>query len=233
MEALQPTERTRLKRMPQRGSYDREIVYQIIDNALFCHVGFVHNGAPFVVPTLHVRIGERLYLHGSAASRMLRTAAGGIPLCVTVTHVDGLILARSAFHHSINYRSAVILGVAEEVTEPEAKLGALHALVEHVLPGRWQDARPPHPRELAATSVLSLPITEASAKVRTGGPSEEAEDYALPVWAGVIPLKMATGAAVADQRLVGGVEVPEYVANYLLPDARRDSNGKAGRTNLR
>jgi hypothetical protein len=233
MEALQPTERTRLKRMPQRGSYDREIVYQIIDSALFCHVGFVHNDAPFVVPTLHVRIGERLYVHGSAASRMLRTAAGGIPLCVTVTHVDGLILARSAFHHSINYRSAVILGAAEEVTDQDAKLRALHALVEHVSPGRWQDARPPHPKELAATSVLSLPITEASAKVRTGGPSEEAEDYALPIWAGVIPLKMATGAAVADDRLIGGVEVPEYVANYLLPDARRDSNGKTGGTNLR
>jgi len=233
MEALQPTERTRLKRMPQRGSYDREVVYQIIDNALFCHVGFVHNGAPFVVPTLHVRIGERLYVHGSAASRMLRTAAGGIPLCVTVTLVDGLILARSAFHHSINYRSAVILGVAEEVTDPDAKLRALHALVEHVFPGRWQDARPPHPKELAATSVVSLPITEASAKVRTGGPSEEAEDYALPIWAGVIPLKIATDAAVADDRLMGGVEVPEYVANYLLPDARRESNGKAGRTNLR
>jgi nitroimidazol reductase NimA-like FMN-containing flavoprotein (pyridoxamine 5'-phosphate oxidase superfamily) len=233
MEALQPTERTRLKRMPQRGSYDREIVYQIIDNALFCHVGFVHNDAPFVVPTLHVRIGERLYVHGSAASRMLRTAAGGIPLCVTVTHVDGLILARSAFHHSINYRSAVILGAAEEVTDHDAKLRALHALVEHVLPGRWQDARPPHPKELAATSVLSLPITEASAKIRTGGPSEEAEDYALPIWAGVIPLKMTTGAAVADDRLMGGVEVPEYVANYLLPDSRRDSNGKTGGTNLR
>ena len=233
MEALQPTERTRLKRLPQRGSYDRETVYQIIDRAVFCHVGFVHNGTPFVVPTLHVRIGERLYVHGSAASRMLRAAAGGIPLCVTVTHVDGLILARSAFHHSINYRSAVILGVAEEVTDPDAKLSALHALVEHVFPGRWQDARPPHPKELAATSVLGLPITEASAKVRTGGPSEEAEDYALPIWAGVIPLKIATGAAVADQRLMGGVEVPEYVANYLLPDARRDSNGKAGRTNLR
>jgi nitroimidazol reductase NimA-like FMN-containing flavoprotein (pyridoxamine 5'-phosphate oxidase superfamily) len=233
MEALQPTERTRLKRMPQRGSYDRETVYQIIDQALFCHVGFVHNGAPFVVPTLHVRVGERLYMHGSAASRMLRTAASGIPLCVTVTHVDGLILARSAFHHSINYRSAVVLGVAQEVTDQDAKLRVLHALVEHVVPGRWRDARPPHPKELAATSVLSLPITEASAKIRPGGPSDDEEDYALPIWAGVIPLKMATGAPVADDRLAGGVEVPEYVANYLLPDARRECHGKAGGTILR
>src|SRR5215467_13952946 len=193
MEALQPTERSRLKRMLQRGSVVRVIVYQIIDTALFCHGGYVHNGAPFVVPTLHVRIGERLYVHGSAASRMLRTAAGGIPLCVTVTHVDGLILARSAFHHSINYRSAVILGTAEEVTDHDTKMRVLHALVEHVVPGRWQDARPPHPKELAATSVLSLPITEASAKIRPGGPSDDEEDYALPVWAGVIPLKMTTG----------------------------------------
>jgi uncharacterized protein len=233
MEALQPTERTRLKRLPQRGSYDRETVYRIIDNALFCHVGFIHNDAPFVVPTLHVRIGAQLYVHGSAASRMLRTAAGGVPLCVTVTHVDGLVLARSAFHHSINYRSAVILGVAQEVTDPEAKLHVLHALVEHVVPGRWQDARPPHPKELAATSVLGLPITEASAKIRPGGPGDDAEDYALPIWAGVIPLKMATGEPIADERLMGGVEVPEYVANYLLPDARRDSNGNAGGTDLR
>ena len=233
MEELQPTERTRLKRLPQRGSFDRETVYRIIDTALFCHVGFVHNDAPFVVPTLHVRIGARLYVHGSAASRMLRTAAGGVPLCVTVTHVDGLVLARSAFHHSINYRSAVILGVAQEVTDPDAKLRVLHALVEHVVPGRWQDARPPHPKELAATSVLSLPITEASAKIRTGGPSEEAEDYALPIWAGVIPLKMVTGAPVADERLMGGVELPQYVANYLLPDTRRNPDGKAGGTNLR
>jgi hypothetical protein len=164
---------------------------------------------------------------------MLRTAADGVPLCVTVTHVDGLVLARSAFHHSINYRSAIILGVAQEVTDPDAKLRVLHALVEHVVPGRWHDARPPHPKELAATSVLSLPITEASAKIRPGGPGDDAADYALPIWAGVIPLKMVTGEPAADERLVGGVEVPEYVANYLLPDARRISNGKAGRTNLR
>lgn len=227
MEELQPTERTRLKRMPQRGSFEREIVYQIIDKALFCHVGFVHDGAPFVVPTLHVRIGARLYVHGSAASRMLRTAAGGVPLCVTVTHVDGLILARSAFHHSINYRSAVILGTAQEVTDQDTKLRVLHALVEHVVPGRWQDARPPHPKELAATSVLGLPITEASAKIRPGGPNDDEEDYALPIWAGVIPLKMTTGAPVADARLTGGVEVPAYVAGYLLPDARGNRNGQA------
>jgi len=214
--------------MPQRGSYDREVVYRIIDNALFCHVGFVHDGAPFVVPTLHVRIDQRLYVHGSAASRMLRTAAGGIPLCVTVTHIDGLVLARSAFHHSINYRSAVILGTAQEVTDADAKMHVMHALVEHVVPGRWQDARPPRPKELAATSVLGLPISEASAKVRTGWAGDDEADYALPVWAGVIPLRLASGAPLADPSPMAGVRVPNYVAGYLLPDARVPTNGKAG-----
>lgn len=228
MEELRPTERTRLKRLPKRGSFDRDVVNAIIDQALFCHVGFVHNGAPFVIPTLHVRIGDHLYVHGSAASRMLRTAAEGIPLCVTVTHIDGLILARSAFHHSINYRSAVILGTANEVTEDEEKTRVLHALVEHVFPQRWKDARPPYPKELTATSVLGLPITEASAKVRPGGPSDDEEDYALPIWAGVIPVKMVTCAPVADERLAPGIAVPSYLSNYRLPDERGKANGKDG-----
>jgi nitroimidazol reductase NimA-like FMN-containing flavoprotein (pyridoxamine 5'-phosphate oxidase superfamily) len=228
MEDLQQTERTRLRRLPKRGSFDRQVVNAIIDGALFCHIGFVHNGAPFVIPTLHVRIGDNLYVHGSAASRMLRSAAEGIPLCVTVTHMDGLILARSAFHHSINYRSAVILGAGVEVTGDEEKTRVLHALVEHVFPQRWNDARPPYPKELAATSVLSLPITEASAKVRTGFAADDEEDYAMPIWAGVIPVKMTIGAPVPDQRVIPGVAIPTYVANYRLPDERGNTNGKAG-----
>jgi nitroimidazol reductase NimA-like FMN-containing flavoprotein (pyridoxamine 5'-phosphate oxidase superfamily) len=228
MEELRPTERTRLRRLPKRGSFDRDVVNAIIDHALICHVGFVHNDAPFVIPTLHVRIGERLYVHGSAASRMLRTAAEGIPLCVTVTHIDGLILARSAFHHSINYRSAVILGTAAEVTAEAEKTHVLHALVDHVVPGRWKEARPPYPKELAATSVLALPITEASAKVRTGFAADDDEDYAIPIWAGVMPVTMSVGAPVADEHLLAGVGLPDYVANYRLPDAREESNGKVG-----
>ncbi|HKN01917.1 MAG TPA: pyridoxamine 5'-phosphate oxidase family protein [Candidatus Binataceae bacterium] len=226
MEEIMATERTRVKRLPKRASYDREVVHAIIDEAMFCHVGFVHQGAPFVIPTLHVRIGEWLYLHGSAASRMLRTAAGGIPLCVTVTHFGGLILARSAFHHSANYRSAVILGTAQEVTDAAEKTRVLHALVEHVVPGRWRDARPPNPQELLATSVLGLPITEASAKVRPGGPSDEEEDYALPVWAGLIPLRVVPGTPIPDERNQAGVQLPDYVANYRLPNARENGNGK-------
>jgi len=228
MEELRPTERTRLKRLPKRGSFDRAVVNAIIDGALICHVGFVHAGSPFVIPTLHVRIGDQLYVHGSAASRMLRTAAEGIPLCVTVTHIDGLILARSAFHHSINYRSAVILGTAREVKGEEEKTRVLHALVDHVVPGRWQEARPPYPKELAATSVLSLPITEASAKVRTGFAADDEEDYAMPIWAGVMPIRMTIGAPAPDDRVLPGVAVPNYVANYRLPDERGTTNGKVG-----
>jgi nitroimidazol reductase NimA-like FMN-containing flavoprotein (pyridoxamine 5'-phosphate oxidase superfamily) len=228
MEELQQTERTRLRRLPKRGSFDREVVNAIIDGALICHVGFMHNGAPFVIPTLHVRIGDRLYVHGSAASRMLRAAAEGIPLCVTVTHIDGLILARSAFHHSINYRSAMILGTAREVEDADEKTRVLHALVDHVVPERWQQARPPYPKELAATSVLAMPITEASAKVRTGFGADDEEDYAMPIWAGVIPVRMTIGAPAPDDRVIPGVAIPNYVANYRLPDERGKTNGKAG-----
>jgi len=228
MEELQQTERTRLRRLPKRGSFDREVVNAIIDSALICHVGFVHNNAPFVIPTLHVRIGDRLYVHGSAASRMLHTAAEGIPLCVTVTHIDGLILARSAFHHSINYRSAVILGTATEIEDDDEKTRVLQALVDHVVPERWQQARRPYPKELAATSVLGMQITEASAKVRTGFGADDEEDYAMPIWAGVIPVKMTIGAPVPDDRVMSGIGIPDYVAHYRLPDERGNTNGKAG-----
>jgi nitroimidazol reductase NimA-like FMN-containing flavoprotein (pyridoxamine 5'-phosphate oxidase superfamily) len=227
MEELSVTERTRLRRMPKRAEYDRAVVNEIIDQALFCHIGFVHNDAPFVIPTLHVRIDDALYVHGSAASRMLRTAAAGIPLCVTVTHFDALVLARSAFHHSVNYRSVVVLGSATEITDPSEKNHVLEALVEHIVPGRWRDARPPAPQELAATSVLRLPITEASAKVRPGGPLDDEEDYALPIWAGIIPLHTITGVPIADDRLSAGIELPPYLANYRLPAGRGSTNGKS------
>jgi nitroimidazol reductase NimA-like FMN-containing flavoprotein (pyridoxamine 5'-phosphate oxidase superfamily) len=227
MEELSVTERTRLRRMPKRAEYDRAVVNEIIDQALFCHIGFVHNDAPFVIPTLHVRIDDALYVHGSAASRMLRTAAAGIPLCVTVTHFDALVLARSAFHHSVNYRSVVVLGSATEITEPSEKNRVLEALVEHIVPGRWRDARPPAPQELAATSVLRLPITEASAKVRPGGPLDDEEDYALPIWAGIIPLHTITGVPIVDDRLSAGIELPSYLANYRLPAGRGSTNGKS------
>ena len=188
----------------------------------------MHEGSPFVIPTLHVRIGDDLFIHGSAASRMLRTAAGGIPLCVTVTHIDALVLARSAFHHSVNYRSVVILGTANEVDEPADKARVLEALVEHVVPGRWNEARPPAPKELAATSVLCLPISEASAKVRAGNAADDEEDYAMPIWAGTIPIRTVTGAPLADDRILAGVTPPSYVLNYRLPNSRGNGNGKVG-----
>ena len=220
MEELRPTPRTTLKRYPKRGSYDRAVLYRIIDEALICHIGFVEDGSPFVIPTLHVRIGDRLYIHGSAASRTLRRGAAGIPLCVTITHVDALVLARSAFHHSINYRSALIMGTAHEVFGDENKTEVLHALVEHIVSGRWKEVRPPMRQELAATKVLALPIDEASVKVRIGGPLDDEADYSLPVWAGVLPLSAGTGKPHPDARLPASTEVPSHLRNYLLPAAR-------------
>ena len=198
-----------IRRAPQRAAYDRETIHAILDEAKICHVGFVVDGAPVVIPTIHWRDGDTLYFHGSAASRMLRTLRDGVPACVTVTLLDGLVLARSAFHHSMNYRSAVILGVAREVTGREERLQALEALVEHVVPGRSAEIRGPNEAELRQTLVLSLPIKEASAKIRTGGPIDDEEDYAMPIWAGVVPLRLTPGEPIAD----GGVtaEVPDYV----------------------
>jgi uncharacterized protein len=208
------TERTTVKRLPKRGVYDRETVNAILDESLLCHVGFVVEGQPVVIPTIHTRVGDTVYFHGSAASRMLRTLRGGVEACVTVTILDGLVLARSTFHHSMNYRSAVIFGTATEVTDREEKLRALDALVEHVVRGRSVEARGPNEIELKATLVLALPITEASAKVRTGGPVDDEEDYAMPIWAGVLPLTLTPGAPIADTRLVGEPPVPEYVKKY-------------------
>jgi len=213
-DAQMPTSRTRVVREAERGVYDRETVYRILDEGFLCHVGFVADGQPFVIPTSYGRKGAILYIHGSAASRMLRQASGGTPVCITVTLLDGLVLARSVFNHSMNYRSVVILGKAALVENPEEKLAALRALSEHILPGRWDDARQPNERELKATSVLRVPIEEFSAKVRTGPPIDDAEDYSFPTWAGVIPLEMKAGAPIHDPRVDPARAVPGYVPNY-------------------
>lgn len=206
------TARTTVRRLPKRGAYDRETVYAILDEALLCHVGFVVEAKPVVIPTIHWREGDTLYVHGSVASRMLRSLKEGIEACVTVTLLDGLVLARSAFHHSMNYRSAVVFGTAREVTDREEKLKALDSLVEHVVRGRAKEARAANESELRLTTVLAIPIDEASAKIRTGGPVDDEEDYALPVWAGVLPLRLTPGEPVADRGV--SAEVPEYVRRY-------------------
>jgi len=196
--------------MPARGVYDRKTIEAILDEALLCHLGFVHDGHPFVVPTLFGRVGGELYVHGSAASRTLRALRGGVDVCLTATLVDGIVLARSIFNHSVNYRSAVVLGRAREVVEADEKLRALEAFSERILPGRWADVRPPSPRELKATTILRLPLAEASAKVRTGPPEDDPDDYRLPVWAGVIPLRLVAGAPEPDGRLAPGLEPPVW-----------------------
>jgi len=203
-----PTPRTRVRRLPQRAAYDEATIHAILDNGLVCHIGFLHEGQPFVLPTTYARLGDALVLHGSAASRMLRGLRDGIPICVTVTLLDGLVLARSAFHHSMNYRSVVILGVATEVTDDAERLHALEAIVEHVNPGRWAEVRPPNERELKATMVLRLPIAEASAKVRTGPPLDDTEDLGWPCWAGEVPLRLVALAPIADGTPPPGVAVP-------------------------
>lgn len=209
-----PTQRTRVVREPQRAVYDREAVYRILDEGFLCHVGFVVEGQPFVIPTSYGRQDANLYIHGSAASRMLRNMKDSLPVCVTVTLLDGLVLARSVFNHSMNYRSVVILGKATYVEDREEKLAALQVLTEHILPGRWDDARQPSEQEMKATSVLRLPIEEFSAKVRTGPPIDDEEDYAFPTWAGVIPLDMRVGQPINDPRLEAVRAVPEYIRNY-------------------
>jgi nitroimidazol reductase NimA-like FMN-containing flavoprotein (pyridoxamine 5'-phosphate oxidase superfamily) len=214
MSDFAPTERTQVKRLPDRGKYDAETVHAILDAGFVCHVGFVVGEQPYVIPTNYGRVGDTLYLHGSSASRMLKTLTGGIPVCVTVTLVDGLVLARSAFHHSVNYRSVVILGKATLVDKPEEKMNALEAFTEHVMRGRWKDIRPPNVLELKATTVLSVPLAEVSAKVRTGPPKDDAEDYALPIWAGVLPLPIVPGAPIPDPKLNTGLEPPENVRKY-------------------
>lgn len=213
-EKLTPTQRTQIKRVPQRGNYEREVIYQILDEGLICHVGFAIDNQPYVIPTAYGRVDDQLYIHGSPASRMLRSLQTGIEVCVTVTLLDGLVLARSAFHHSMNYRSVVIFGTATLVKDAEQKLAALQAFTDHVVPKRWEEVRPPNRQELQGTLVLSLPLTEASAKVRTGPPLDDEADYDLPVWAGVLPLKLMAGEAIADSRLNANIYLPMTVKNY-------------------
>jgi uncharacterized protein len=214
MSTLPPTKRTTLKRLPKRGSHERETINQILDEGFICHVGFAIDAQPYVIPTGYARIDETLIIHGSQASRMLRALTTGIDVCVTVTLIDGLVLARSAFHHSMNYRSVVIFGTAILLEDHEAKLAALVALSEHFIPGRWKEARQPTDAELQQTTVLSLPIDEASAKIRTGPPLDDEEDYAMSVWAGVLPMGLTAGEAIPDPRLAGNIEVPDYVRGY-------------------
>ncbi|MGH7782895.1 MAG: pyridoxamine 5'-phosphate oxidase family protein [Candidatus Binatia bacterium] len=211
---IKQTEKTRVRRLPKRGNYERETINGILDEAFICHVGFVVDGQPYVIPTGFVRIGDDFYIHGSSASRMLRSLSEGVEVCVTVTLIDGLVLARSAFHHSMNYRSVVILGTAALVTDNGEKSRALEAFTEHVVPGRWANVRWPSEAELKATSVLKLPIEEASAKVRTGGPVDDEEDYAMDVWAGVLPVELRSAEPIADERLKDDIGVPDYVSNY-------------------
>jgi nitroimidazol reductase NimA-like FMN-containing flavoprotein (pyridoxamine 5'-phosphate oxidase superfamily) len=213
-EIQMPSARTRVIREPQRAVYDREAVYAILDEGFICHIGFLMDGQPFVIPTSYGRKEANLYIHGSAASRMLRNMKEGVPVCVTVTLLDGLVLARSVFNHSMNYRSVVILGKAILVDDPQEKVAALRVLSEHILRGRWDDSRQPNEKELKATSVLRVPIEEFSAKVRTGPPIDDEEDYAFPTWAGVLPLQLKAGTPVADSKLERDPAIPEYVRNY-------------------
>ena len=209
-----PTPRTRIVREPQRAVYDRDAAYHILDEGFICHVGFALEGQPYVIPTSYARNSDVLYIHGSAASRMLRQAATGIPVCVTVTLLDGLVLARSIFNHSMNYRSVIVLGTATAIEDREEKLAALRDLSEHILPGRWKDVRQPNEQELKATSILQLPIEEFSAKVRQGPVIDDEEDYSFPAWAGIIPLRMVPQPPVDDSRLLEGITAPNYAQEY-------------------
>src|SRR5579871_6089755 len=213
-EAQTPTTRTRVVREPHRAVYDRETAYRILDEGFICHVGFAVDGQPFVIPTSYGRKNANLYIHGSAASRMLRQMKDGVAVCVTVTLLDGLVLARSVFNHSMNYRSVVILGKATLIEDPAEKLAVLRVLSEHILPGRWDDVRQPNERELKQTSVLKVPIQEFSAKVRSGPPIDDAEDYSFPTWAGVVPLEMKPGEPISDPKLEAARDVPEYAKTY-------------------
>ncbi len=211
---FEPTDRTRVLREPHRGIYDRGAIYKILDEGFVCHVGFAVDGQPYVIPTLYARAGDAIYFHGSAASRMLRTVSEGVPVCVTVTLTDGLVLARSVFNHSMNYRSVVALGKAVLVDDSAEKREALRAFAEKILPGRWNEARQPNEQELKATSILRLPLAEVSGKMRIGPPLDDEADYALPVWAGVIPLRLAAGEPVRDPKCDPSLLVPSYAAHY-------------------
>ncbi|HUZ64164.1 MAG TPA: pyridoxamine 5'-phosphate oxidase family protein [Acetobacteraceae bacterium] len=210
------TSRTRVRRMPKRGHYDLETVRAILDAGLICHVGYVVDGQPYVTPTAYWREGDAVYWHGSSASRMLRNLTGGISACLTVTHLDGLVLARSAFHHSMNYRSVMVLGTAMPVVDPDHKSAALEAFTNRVAPGRWNEVRAPNAQEMKATTVLRMPLDECSAKIRTGNPVDDEADYALPCWAGVVPVRLVTGSPAPDARLPADTPVPPALHRLVL-----------------
>lgn len=214
MNQFTPTNRTRIKRLPKRAALDRETVYKILDEGFVCHVGFAIDGQPFVIPTLYARSNDELIIHGSSASRMLRNLAQGVDVCVTVTLIDGLVLARSAFHHSMNYRSVVVFGKASLIEDEAEKYEASRIFTEHIAPHRWQEIRPPNELELKATSILRLPIEEASAKIRSGDPVDDDKDYALNVWAGVVPLKLKAETPIDDELLRDGISIPDYILDY-------------------
>src|SRR5579859_6604939 len=211
------TERTKVKRKADRGSYDRELIYRILDEAFVCQVGFIADGMPFVVPTNYVRVGDRLLLHGSPASRLMKTLSSGAPFCLNVTLLDGIVFAPTAVGHSVNYRSVVVIGKAQVIAEPEAKLAAMRDFVEYVIKGRWAQVRPPSENELKMTMVLAVPLVEASAKVRTGFAVDDDQDYEASGWTGVLPLKWMAQAPVDDPRSKRKVGVPENIANYVRP----------------
>jgi uncharacterized protein len=215
-----PTGRSKVRRLPKQGSYERDAIYKILDEGLICYVGFVVEGQPFVIPTAYARIADRIYIHGSPISRMMRSLSSGIEVCITVTLLDGLVLARSAFHHSMNYRSVMIFGTATVISELEHKMMALQAFSDQIAPERWADVRQPNSNELEATVVLGLPLVEASAKVRTGPPTDEREDYNLPIWAGEIPLRLVADSPISDVSLLTGIEPPIYVSSYLNLDRK-------------
>lgn len=203
--------RSKINRIPARGFYNKETVYKIIDDAFYCHVSFVQSNQPFIIPTIYGRIDDKLFLHGAKASRMLKHISSGAELCVAITNLDGLVLARSVFHHSMNYRSVVLFGKGKELKNDDEKLQALEAITNHLLPGRWEDARKPNKKELDATAVVSLTIDEASAKIRTGPPKDEEEDYNLPVWAGILPLLKGFGKPEKDPLLNSSIDIPGYI----------------------
>ncbi len=214
MSEFEKTAHTRIRRMPERGHYDRDTVYSIVDEALICHAGFIDEGRPFVIPTIHARMGDTLVLHGAKASRLLKHAQAGNEFCITMTLLDGLVMARSAFHHSMNYRSAVIFGNGRLLESEDERWEAMRVLTEHIMPGRWADARQPNATELSATTMVAIDMAEASAKIRSGPPGDDEKDYALDVWAGVLPITAHIGQPIDDPKRTHDVAVPDYIARY-------------------
>jgi nitroimidazol reductase NimA-like FMN-containing flavoprotein (pyridoxamine 5'-phosphate oxidase superfamily) len=220
MRVFDKTEKNQVKRVPERAAYEEEVIYKIVDEAIICHVGMVQDGQPFVIPTLHARRGDTILLHGASTSRLIRYAATGAELCITMTLLDGLVLARSAYSHSANYRSVVLFGRGTIIDRPEEKLQALEQLTEGIMPGRWADVRQPSEKELKATTIVAIAINLATAKTRQGPPGDEEPDYQLDVWAGVLPVRQQIGRPIADPKLKEGIEVPDNVNRYVLNQGR-------------